>query len=43
MRLAMIENLAQAEPYCHQKGIFPARETLNVVFDRMDACLTQYC
>ena len=22
MRLAMIENLAQAEPYCHQKGIF---------------------
>ena len=26
MRLAMIENLGQAEPYCHQKGIFPARE-----------------
>ena len=22
MRLAMIENLGQAEPYCHQKGIF---------------------
>ena len=28
MRLAMIENLAQAEPYSHQKGIFPAREAL---------------
>ena len=28
MRLAMIENLAQAEPYCHQKGIFPAREAV---------------
>lgn len=28
MRLAMIENLAQAEPYCHQKGIFPAREAI---------------
>jgi len=25
MRLAMIENLGAAEPYCHQKGIFPAR------------------
>src|ERR1700731_5209703 len=25
MRLAMIENLAEAEGYCHQKGIFPAR------------------
>ena len=28
MRLAMIENLAQAEPYSHQKGIFPAREAV---------------
>lgn len=28
MRLAMIENLASAEPYCHQKGIFPAREAV---------------
>lgn len=28
MRLAMIENLGQAEPYCHQKGIFPAREAV---------------
>jgi alanine-synthesizing transaminase len=28
MRLAMIENLAEAEGYCHQKGIFPAREAI---------------
>ncbi len=28
MRLAMIENLAQAEGYCHQKGVFPAREAV---------------
>lgn len=28
MRLAVIENLAQADPYCHQKGIFPAREAV---------------
>ncbi|MDH4125415.1 MAG: aminotransferase class I/II-fold pyridoxal phosphate-dependent enzyme [Gammaproteobacteria bacterium] len=28
MRLAMIENLGHAEPYCHQKGIFPAREAI---------------
>ena len=28
MRLAMIENLAAAEGYCHQKGIFPAREAV---------------
>ena len=28
MRLAMIENMSQAEPYCHQKGIFPAREAV---------------
>src|SRR3979411_1296297 len=26
MRLAMIENLSDAEGYCHQKGIFAARE-----------------
>ncbi len=28
MRLAMIENLSQAEPYSHQQGIFPAREAV---------------
>jgi alanine-synthesizing transaminase len=28
MRLAMIENLGQSEPYSHQKGIFPAREAV---------------
>lgn len=28
MRLAMIENLASSEAYCHQKGIFPAREAV---------------
>jgi alanine-synthesizing transaminase len=28
MRLAMIENLADSEAYCHQKGIFPAREAV---------------
>jgi alanine-synthesizing transaminase len=28
LRLAMIENMAQAEGYCHQKGIFPAREAV---------------
>ena len=28
MRLAMIENLAEAEGYCHQQGIFPAREAV---------------
>src|SRR5258708_13405575 len=28
MRLAMIENRAEAEGYCHQKGIFPAREAV---------------
>ena len=28
MRLAMIENLGLAEPYSHQKGIFPAREAV---------------
>jgi alanine-synthesizing transaminase len=28
MRLAMIENLADSEGYCHQKGIFPAREAI---------------
>src|ERR1700676_4643869 len=26
MRLAIIENLAEGEGYCHQQGIFPARE-----------------
>jgi alanine-synthesizing transaminase len=28
MRLAMIENLPASEAYCHQKGIFPAREAI---------------
>lgn len=28
MRLAMIENLPESEGYCHQKGIFPAREAI---------------
>jgi len=28
MRLAMIENMRAAEAYCHQKGIFPAREAV---------------
>ena len=28
MRLAMIENLGSSEAYCHQKGIFPAREAV---------------
>ena len=28
MRLAMIENLGHSEAYCHQKGIFPAREAV---------------
>src|SRR6476646_5384031 len=28
MRLAVIENMANAEAYSHQKGIFPAREAV---------------
>ena len=28
MRLAMIENLREADAYSHQKGIFPAREAV---------------
>jgi alanine-synthesizing transaminase len=28
MRMAMIENLRESEAYCHQKGIFPAREAV---------------
>jgi alanine-synthesizing transaminase len=28
MRMAMIENLKTSEAYCHQKGIFPAREAV---------------
>ena len=28
MRMAMIENLQTSEAYCHQKGIFPAREAV---------------
>jgi len=28
MRLAMIENLPASEGYCHQRGIFPAREAV---------------
>jgi alanine-synthesizing transaminase len=34
MRLAIIENLGQAEAYSHQKGIFPAREA--VVLQQQD-------
>src|SRR5512134_3635529 len=34
MRLAMIENLQASEAYCHQKGIFPAREA--VVMQQQD-------
>ena len=34
MRLAMIENLHGSEAYCHQKGIFPAREA--VVMQQQD-------
>src|ERR1700728_5236592 len=30
MRLAIIENLAAGEGYCHQQGIFPAREAVGV-------------
>src|SRR5512146_659200 len=36
MRLAMIENLSEAEGYCHQKGIFPAREA--VVMQQQARC-----
>jgi alanine-synthesizing transaminase len=28
MRRAIVENLPSADPYCHQKGIFPAREAV---------------
>jgi alanine-synthesizing transaminase len=28
MRMAVVENLAASEGYCHQKGIFPAREAV---------------
>lgn len=28
MRLAMIENLRASEGYCHEKGVFPAREAV---------------
>jgi alanine-synthesizing transaminase len=34
MRLAMIENLSESEGYCHQKGVFPAREA--VVMQQQD-------
>lgn len=39
MRLAMIENLSSAEGYCHQKGIFPAREA--VVMQQQDRGITE--
>ena len=39
MRLAMIENLGLAEPYSHQKGIFPAREA--VVMQQQDRGVMQ--
>lgn len=38
MRLAMIENLHNSEAYCHQKGIFPAREA--VVMQQQNRGLT---
>jgi alanine-synthesizing transaminase len=38
MRLAMIENLSESEGYCHQKGIFPAREA--VVMQQQDRGVT---
>lgn len=38
MRLAMIENLPYSEAYCHQKGIFPAREA--VVMQQQDRGVT---
>src|ERR1700723_2145636 len=38
MRLAMIENLSDSEGYCHQKGIFPAREA--VVMQQQDRGIT---
>src|SRR6202041_1942072 len=38
MRLAMIENLRHSEGYCHQKGIFPAREA--VVMQQQDRGIT---
>ncbi len=34
MRQAVVRNLAKSEPYCHQKGIFPAREA--VVMQQQD-------
>jgi len=34
MRLAMIENLHSSEAYCHQQGVFPAREA--VVMQQQD-------
>ncbi len=34
MRRALVANLPNAEPYCHQKGIFPAREA--VVMQQQD-------
>jgi len=34
LRLAMIENLSTSDAYCHQKGIFPAREA--VVMQQQD-------
>ena len=38
MRLAMIENMHSSEGYCHQKGIFPAREA--VVMQQQDRGIT---
>jgi len=40
MRLAMIENLGQAEPYSQQKGIFPAREAGSSCSSRIAASWT---
>ena len=38
MRLAMIENMHSSEGYCHQKGIFPAREA--IVMQQQDRGVT---
>jgi alanine-synthesizing transaminase len=38
MRLAMIENFPESEGYCHQKGIFPAREAVVMQQQARDGC-----
>ncbi len=34
IRMAVVENLHRADAYCHQKGIFPAREAVVMQFQR---------